>query len=215
LLDALVGTIDRDALNRAAFAGAAKPTPGLFPAPLGLTVPSVPPPSPTPGAKREAEFSLLIPCDDAVRRQEADTLSAEWSAVGARVAISCRAPVDLYGASGLLPAGRFEMALYAYPWPADPSGWAPFGTSGGSQNWSHCSDPAIDSAFAAGMATLDARKRREAYLAGARAWLAYHCSVPLFDRPEAVERAARLHNFVANPVAGAETWNAADWWLSS
>ena len=45
-------------------------------------------------------------------------------------------------------------------------------------------------------------------------WLAYHCTLPLIEVPAVSQVSSRLHNFAPSPGLGAETWNAADWWLS-
>ena len=46
------------------------------------------------------------------------------------------------------------------------------------------------------------------------AWLKYGCTIPLFDWPEVVQRTGKLHNFTPNP-GSVDSWNAADWWLST
>jgi peptide/nickel transport system substrate-binding protein len=235
-LEALATAIDRASLSRVAFGDAAAPTAGLFPGPMADWNRGLKAGLPDAGnaakqldgagwqrgvdgirakGDRRLEFSLLIPCDDATRRLEADELIREWAAVGARATMQCRPAHDLFASDGVLANGAFDAALIANAWPPDPSAWADFGAVGGGRNWGRCSSHGVDVQFAAGAATLDSRKRRAAYLAAAREWLAHHCTIPLLDRPQVVQRAGRLHNIRLHPMPGYETWNAADWWLSS
>ena len=233
-LEAIASVIDRGALSRVAFGGAATPTPGLFPSAMAEWNRGLKPAPPDAAraakeldaggwqpsadgvrtkAGRRLEFSLLISCDDAIRRLEADELVRQWGAIGARATVQCRLSHDLVAPDGVLANGAFDVALVANTWPPDPSGWREFGAGDGARNWGRCSDRGLDSQFATGAATLDAGKRRTAYLAAARGWLAYHCTIPLLDRPQVVQRAGRLHNVRLHPVPGYETWNAADWWV--
>ncbi|HEY8642141.1 MAG TPA: hypothetical protein VIO84_05165, partial [Candidatus Dormibacteraeota bacterium] len=77
-----------------------------------------------------------------------------------------------------------------------------------------CRDPELDRRLAAGESTLEAGKRQADYLALQREWLAYHCTMTLFEWPEIRQVASRVHNFAPSAGAQMDVWNAADWWLS-
>jgi len=71
----------------------------------------------------------------------------------------------------------------------------------------------FDRRLAAGAATLDRARRQAAYLALQREWLAYHCTITLYEWPEVRQVAETLHNFAPAGGPAVDGWNAADWWL--
>ncbi|HLQ62080.1 MAG TPA: peptide ABC transporter substrate-binding protein [Candidatus Acidoferrales bacterium] len=175
---------------------------------------------------RRLEFSLRGVCGSGLVQAELAELQKQWSAVGAVVHTDCR-PRAIFFASyrdgGVNATGGFDMTLFSNSWLPDPGSWAPVGSSGqipsdsapGGLNWNRCRDPELDRQLAAGSGTLEPEGRRRAYLAVQREWLAYRCTIPLFDWPVVRQVANRLHNFAANPALGVDVWNAADWWLST
>jgi peptide/nickel transport system substrate-binding protein len=238
VLRALASGTDRTLLGKAAFAGEATVSPGLFPA----LMKDYPVPAPTPGgnfgeakrlldgdgwqagpggtrtkAGRPLAFTLLTVCDSDPRQVEQAELVRQWALLGAAVTPDC-APRGSFFApraqGGVLARGAFDIALYSNTWLPDPDAWAPFGAGSGAFNFGHCSNPALDQDFAAGAATLDPGRRRAAYRDAAGRWLQALCSIPLYEWPSVIRRSTRLHGFEPNPIAGMDSWNAADWWLS-
>jgi peptide/nickel transport system substrate-binding protein len=232
LLHVLAESVDRTALDQAALDGSASMAAGLFPPSLKEYDAALPPPLTVPEAKsaldadgwtvgpdgarakagRRLAFSLLSICDDQVRQAEQGELVRQLGLLGAVVSADCEPRAGIFSR---LAGGGFEMALISNTWQLDPSAWAPFATSAGGLDWGHCADPALDQAFAAGGATLDAKARQTAYRAAAQEWLRVACTVPLYEWPAVTQRTTRLHGFQPNPVAGLDSWNAADWWLGS
>lgn len=175
-------------------------------------------------AGRRLDFEVLGVCGSASTDRELKFLHDAWAQVGASVRTGCRPRSQFFGgfaARGVNATGAFDMTVYSNSWGPDPDAWAPFAASDqvptaalpGGGNWNRCRDPQLDQAFAEGAAALKAAPRRDAYLRAQREWLAYHCTVPLFEWPQLVQVSSRVRNFVQHPQAGLETWNATDWWL--
>jgi peptide/nickel transport system substrate-binding protein len=174
---------------------------------------------------RRLEFQLLAACSNFSAARELAILKQQWQEVGAAAQTDCRQrPLFFsnYREGGSNATGAFDLTVYSNSWPPDPGAWSQVGASrqipsantpaGG--NWNRCRDPELDRRLVAGESTLEAGKRQAAYLALQREWLAYHCTMTLFEWPEVRQVAARMHNF--SPAGGAQgdVWNAADWWLS-
>jgi peptide/nickel transport system substrate-binding protein len=175
---------------------------------------------------RRLAFTLLTICNSAQRDREVQLLTQQWKAVGAAVKSDCRKRgvfLASYRDGGTNATGAFDMTLYANTWQPDPSSWASFAVSGqvpsdatpSGQNWNRCRDPQLDQAFGAGEADLGVDQRRRAYLAAQKEWLAYHCTIPLFETPQVRQVSTKMHNFTPNPSISMDVWNAADWWINS
>jgi len=228
ILAALAAVIDSRALAGVAFAGAVTAGPGLFPplldpdsqpASAGLSLTE----ARSILAASKPAFALLTVCDSPPRQVEQVELIRQWNAAGAMVSAACAPRASFFARDGPNATGAFDMSLYSNTWEPDPAAWAPFAVSSnapnaanpGGLNWSRCQDPRLDQEFATGASTLDAGKRRTAYLDAAAEWLRYGCTIPLYLLPSVVQRPSRLHNFLPNPTLAMDTWNAADWWLSA
>jgi peptide/nickel transport system substrate-binding protein len=177
-------------------------------------------------AGRPLAFTLLTVCDSDPRQAEQAELVRQWGQLGAAVTAGCEPRAGFfagYAQGGVLARGGFDIALYSNSWQPDPDAWAPFATTAAMPgpanpsglNWESCSDPRLDQDFAAGEATLDPAKRQASYRDAAGRWLLAGCSIPLYEWPSVVRRSTRLHGFEPNPIAGLDSWNAADWWLSA
>jgi peptide/nickel transport system substrate-binding protein len=177
-------------------------------------------------AGRRLEFTLLTVCDSAPRQVEQAELVRQWGLAGAVVRAACEPRSSFFGGyaeGGVVARGGFDISLYSNTWRPDPDDWARFAAATsiptdvnpGGLNWGRCADVRLDQDFAAGAATLDAGRRRAAYLDAAGEWLRYGCTIPLFDWPAVVQRTARLHGFVTDSTLGLDTGNAEDWWLSA
>jgi peptide/nickel transport system substrate-binding protein len=205
LLQALAASVDRRALNSAAFNGSAHDAAGLYPSPLQQYDAALPPRLNSKFG-RTVSFSLLATCDDQVRQLEQAELVRRWSLLGAVVSTECEPRATF---SARLAKGDFQMALLSNAWQPDPGAWGPFATTFG------CPDPVLDQDFAAGAATMAPAARRTAYRAAASEWLRQVCTIPLYQWPSIVQGSTSLRGFEPNPVLGLDSWNAADWWLAS
>ena len=174
---------------------------------------------------RRLEFQLLAVCDSAEAAQELELLKQEWTELGASVSTACRKRAPYFASfrdKGVNASGAFDMSVYSNTWQPDPGSWTAFGASSqipsaaspNGQNWNRCQDQRLDADLAAGESSLDAGKRRQAYAAAARDWIAYGCTIPLFEWPQVVQVSSKLKNFAPDPSISMDVWNAADWWLS-
>jgi peptide/nickel transport system substrate-binding protein len=174
---------------------------------------------------RRLEFQLLAVCDSAEAAQELQLLKQEWSDLGASVTTDCRKRAPFFAAfpdKGVNATGGFDMSVYSNTWQADPGNWTAFGASAqipsaaapNGQNWNRCRNQALDADLATGESSLDTSKRRQAYAALARDWIAYGCTIPLFEWPQVVQVSDKLKNFASDPSISTDLWNAADWWVS-
>jgi peptide/nickel transport system substrate-binding protein len=174
---------------------------------------------------RRLEFQLLAVCDSGPAAEELDLLRQEWAELGASVTTDCRKRAPFFASfrdHGVNASGGFDMSVYSNTWQPDPGSWAPLGASSqipsaagpNGQNWDRCQDAALDADLAAGSASLDAPRRRQAYAGAARDWIAYGCTIPLFEWPEVVQVSSKLKNFAPDPSISMDLWNAADWWLA-
>jgi peptide/nickel transport system substrate-binding protein len=176
-------------------------------------------------AGRRLDFQLLAACSTLTAARELAILRQQWLEAGISARTECRQrPLFFAGFPdhGTNASGAFDMTVYSNAWTPDPAAWAAFGASaqipspetpaGG--NWNRCRDPELDRRLAAGEATLDAGKRQAAYLGLQREWLAYRCTITLFELPEVRQVAGRLHNYTAGAGIQSDNWNAVDWWLS-
>jgi len=245
VLQALADATDRSALDTTAFGGRSTITPGLFPALLGLASPTPPrraldaarqaldadgwkagPDGVRSKAGRRLAFTLLTVCDSEPRQLEQSELARQWAEAGFAVSSSCQPRANFFGSfakGGTNATGAFDMSLYSNTWEPDPAAWAPFAAASeipgpanpAGRNWGRCQDTALERYFNVGSGFLDASRRGTAYLEASAEWLLYGCTIPLVEWPSVIERTDRLHNFVPNPTLAMDTWNAADWWVSS
>lgn len=170
-------------------------------------------------------FTLLAVCANATAQREQELLRKQWAEVGVEVKADCVRRSTFFASfrdGGTNATGAFDMSLYSNTWEPDPSSWAdlarstqvPSDANPQGQNWNRCRSPQLDKAFADGESILDLDLRRRAYLAAQKEWLAYRCTIPLFDWPVVRQVSGRLHNFAPNASVSMDIWNAADWWLS-
>lgn len=173
---------------------------------------------------RQLRFSLLGVCSTAAVADTLDAVKQMWAEAGARVQTECRGRALFFAGwtdHGTNAIGAFDMTLYSNAWGPDPSAWVPAGSSSqiptagapGGLNWNRCRDAKLDSDLER-ISTVFGAARRDATRSAERAWLGYHCTIPLFEWPDVRAVASRLHNFAANPGMPAETWNVSDWWLN-
>jgi ABC-type transport system substrate-binding protein len=175
-------------------------------------------------AGRRLEFQLLGVCGSASSQRELEYLKAAWAFLGAAARTACASRAQLFGSyqsGGIGATGAFDMTLFSNSRLPDPEAWAagadpaqvPSASLPGGQNWNRCRDSALAAEFAKGVATIPPAGRRSPYLRAQREWLAYHCTISLFEWPLVRQASGQAHNFRPGPQPGLETWNAADWWL--
>jgi len=232
VLRALDEAVDRSALVHDVLAGSGSPARGLFPRALaGFAGGTALPAGADVGAARRLldaagwrpgpdgvrahdgrrlAFTLTGICDRPGGDVELDLLRRAWQQLGAAVTVGCQ-PRDALLRNAA--AGAFDMTVYSNEWAPDPGAWAAVGATGQVANWNRCHDRSLDAALARTGATLDPGRRQVAARDVERAWLAYRCTIPLFEWPDVRQVSAQLRNFVP-AAAAADTWNAVDWWLA-
>jgi peptide/nickel transport system substrate-binding protein len=156
-----------------------------------------------------------------VRERAEQVLQQQWRAAGVDLVIRNAAAEVLFGSAdkaGLLRAGNFQVALFGWGQPPDPSAievvyGSKFLPPQG-QNFGRFRNARFDSLAALG-ARLAAQELRVPVYHQVEAILLQEVPViPLVWHLEVDPMTSRLHNFRPNPSATAgDSWNVRDWWL--
>jgi peptide/nickel transport system substrate-binding protein len=122
-----------------------------------------------------------------------------------------------YDEGGILKTGRFDMALYAFLTPPDPS------TKEGSyserflppagQNYSRIRNGRLTELLSQGSRSVEFEKRREIYGEVTILLTEEVPIVPLLWVTQLDAMPGELHNYRPNPTQSGDTWNASEWWL--
>jgi peptide/nickel transport system substrate-binding protein len=120
---------------------------------------------------------------------------------------------------GVLKNGRFDIALYAFLTPPDPS------TKEGSyserflppagQNYSGIRDERLTELLERGSRTVRFEERKRIYDEIARIVADEVPIVPLLWVTQLDAMPERLRNYRPNPTQSGDTWNASEWWLEA
>jgi peptide/nickel transport system substrate-binding protein len=123
-----------------------------------------------------------------------------------------------YDEGGVLKTGRFDMALYAFLTPPDPS------TKEGSyserflpptgQNYSRIRNARLTELLAQGSRTVEFEKRKEIYDEVAVLLAEELPIIPLLWVTQLDAMPKELRNYRPNPTQSGDTWNASEWWLT-
>lgn len=122
-----------------------------------------------------------------------------------------------YDAGGILKRGKFDIALYAFLAPPDPS------TKEGSysmnfippagQNYSRIKNRELTRLLSRGSRTFDFQHRKAIYDSAAVILAEELPIVPLLWVTQLDAMPAALRNYRPNPTQSGDTWNASRWWL--
>jgi len=175
---------------------------------------------------RRLAFTLTAAAGQQLRATEQDILVAGWRRLGADVTIQDQPVGQLfasYDQGGTLARGTYEAALWSWIMPPDPdseydilhSSATPASGRPASVNYSRCHDSAVDQSLDNGRATLDQAQRAAAYRAFQVAYANARCELPLYRRLDIGAASPALHNFALNASPAGNTWNLADWWVTS
>jgi len=123
-----------------------------------------------------------------------------------------------YDEGGVLKTGRFDMALYAFLAPPDPS------TKEGSyserflppagQNYSRIRNVRLTGLLERGSRTVEFAKRKEIYDEVAAILADELPIIPLLWVTQLDAMPRELRNYRPNPTQSGDTWNASEWWLA-
>ena len=122
-----------------------------------------------------------------------------------------------YDEGGVLKTGNFDMALYAFLAPPDPS------TKEGSyserflppagQNYSRIRNDRLTELLAEGSRTVEFGRRKELYDEVAVLLAGELPIIPLLWVTQLDAMPVDLRNYRPNPTQSGDTWNASEWWL--
>ncbi len=128
-----------------------------------------------------------------------------------------------YDQGGILATGNYDVSLFAYVIGSDPdadtglfqSDQIPSATNVGGGNFAGVNDPTVDQALKQGPTTADPAARATIYK-NLQKYVAQQAFYePLYIRAQISLTQTTLGNFKAQPDALGDTWNMADWYLTS
>jgi peptide/nickel transport system substrate-binding protein len=171
---------------------------------------------------KKLAFSITTTAGNKQRASEVELIATNLKDIGANVPTSPNTATnvfDSFNTGGLFATGAYDVALFADNWAPDPDSFAsyvaanqiptPANPAGG--NWGHANDPALDSLFQQGAATLDVNKRISLYNQAQTEWLSYMPTVQLYERPDVFTYSTNLGNFSASANSALAIWNMSDW----
>jgi len=171
---------------------------------------------------KKLAFHITTTAGNKQRASEVELIATSLKDIGADVPTSPDTGTnvfDSFNAGGLFASGQYDVALFANNWAPDPDSFAsyvaanqiptPTNQSGG--NWGHANDPALDTLFAQGAATLDINKRISLYNQAQAEWLDSAPTVQLYERPDVFTFSGNFGNFSGSANNALAIWNMADW----
>ena len=119
---------------------------------------------------------------------------------------------------GILLGGDFDLALFAWSAPPDPSVKEAIYSSDflppNGQNVTRLQDAEVTKLLARAGLEVDPAVRVRLYRDAAKLIADLAPSVPLVWRTQVDTMRVTLHNFRPNPTTSGNSWNAAEWWLA-
>ena len=169
---------------------------------------------------RRLEIEITSTAGRASRERTQVVLQKQLSGIGIDLKIRNYHPTVLFASwddRGILKRGEFDLALYAFLTPPDPS------TKEGSysadfvppkgQNNSRFRDDEMTRLLSAGSATVGFEERKKIYDKIARILADELPVIPLLWVTQLDAMPAALENYKPNPTQSGDTWNAAQWRL--
>lgn len=169
---------------------------------------------------------LVTSANDSTRMALARYIQRDLRAIGIQVDIAAYSLGQLFGIytkNGVLATGNYDMALFTYangPDPDDeydvfdssqiPSAGNPYGG-----NYGRVNDPIIDRALSNGRNAVNFASRVTAYHQFLERLAAQVYSIPLYNELNILTISMNVRNVIPNPNASDNTWNIADWWITS
>ncbi len=169
---------------------------------------------------RELILSISTTAGRMNRERTEVVLMDQLKQVGIKLTIKNYHPTVLfssYDAGGILKRGEFDMALYAFLAPPDPS------TKEGSysmdfippagQNFSRIKNRRLSRLLSRGSSTVQFDRRKAIYDSVAVILVRELPVIPLLWVTQLDVMPANLRNYRPNPTQSGDTWNASRWWL--
>jgi len=174
---------------------------------------------------KKLAFKITTTAGNKQRASEVELIATSLKDIGADVPTSPDVHTndfDSFNTGGVFATGQYDVALFANNWSPDPDSFAsyvavnqiptPTNQSGG--NWGHANDPALDTLFQQGAATLDINKRISLYNQAQAEWLDNAPTVQLYERPGVFTYSANFGNFAPSENSALSIWNMPDWFNS-
>lgn len=169
---------------------------------------------------RRLELSISTTTGNLNRERTELLLKQQLDRIGIDLEIRNHHPSVMFASfdeRGVLKTGRFDMALYAFLAPPDPS------TKEGSyserflppagQNYSRIRNERLTELLALGSRTIEFEKRKELYDEVAVLLADELPIIPLLWVTQLDAMPKKLYNYRPNPTQSGDTWNASEWWL--
>lgn len=169
---------------------------------------------------------LVTTSDNPLRAAVAARVQQELSVLGMQVNVSfypLQTFFGVYTRGGILAAGAYDLALFAYanaPEPDDEytvfhSSQIPSAAQPTLGNYGRIADPLIDQALEQGRTTVPFAARVPAYHRFLARLAAQVYLIPLYTAVNILVVRTNLSNAFGNPNTLANTWNIADWWKTT
>jgi peptide/nickel transport system substrate-binding protein len=163
-------------------------------------------------------FTLLTTEGTPVRQQISSMFQQDMKALGIDIQVQALPPDQLFAPDGPLFQRQFDLALFGWIANPDPGGlllWSCNAVPSPDNNWTGdnfagwCFRDA-SRAIREAVTTLDADKRKNAYLIQQKLWTQELPSLPLFQRLSMTLAVPGIRGVRPDPLAPI-TWNAAEW----
>jgi len=169
---------------------------------------------------RRFELVLTTTAGRPDRERTALLIRDQLKAIGVALAIRPVDPTLFFSSAadgGILQGGDFDLALFAWTAPPDPSVKEAI-YSGDflppkGQNVTRFQDADVTGLLRRAGAELDASERQELYRRAGRRVAELAPSIPLVWRTQLDPMTAQLRGFRPNPTSSGNSWNAGSWWL--
>jgi peptide/nickel transport system substrate-binding protein len=163
------------------------------------------------------QLEIVTTAGRPARERTEAVLQQQWKQLGVDLRIRNLPAPELFGDRGPLRRGRFDLALYGWTQPVDPSAiqvvyGSDFVPPDG-QNFGRFRNARFDSLAALGTRLVALEQRVPVYQAIEAVLLEQMPVIPLVWLVEADAMTARLREFRPNPTDAGDTWNVHRWWL--
>jgi peptide/nickel transport system substrate-binding protein len=169
---------------------------------------------------RRLELSITTTTGNLNRERTEVLLQEQYRRIGVDLEIRNFHPTVMFASldeGGILKNGRFDIALYAFLTPPDPS------TKEGSysarflppvgQNYSRIRHELLTELLSEGSRTVEFERRKLIYDEVQRLVADEAPIVPLLWVTQLDAMPQNLRNYKPNPTQSGDTWNASEWWL--
>ncbi|HUY64856.1 MAG TPA: ABC transporter family substrate-binding protein [Acidimicrobiales bacterium] len=171
-------------------------------------------PATGPQKGQDLTFTIKSTSGNDLRASIEQLFQADMKNIGIKINIANETASTLFGTD--LPQGQYQMTLFA--WVATPfisgnlSIYCSYtNTSACGQNWTHYSNPQVDSLLTAGAAASSSTTEVSDFNKADQILWSDMDTLPLFQAPVFTVWSNKYGNIVPNPASVGITWNAQEW----